>query len=502
MTTTAVETPTGWRYPDLTRRDLRLDWLRGFALFAMAINHFGLHQSFLHEVSGRSEFLINAAEVFFFVSGMTLGVIAVREPLRHSVSRLLRRTFVVYLTVLGLAFGFATVAMATDLMLWDTIPAFTFAGMWDWVWNVLTLREAPFGADVLVAYVVYLGVAPLALWALSNGRGRRVALVILGVYALSQVAPETVEVPLASFRGLAANAPVFFGGLLVGWYRDDLARWFRSAPDIIRRLSVAADLVVVVLGVGLGFAYANAFESAPWLGAMIGDDFGVREAAMPLPPLLVVFLYLRLLWLVIDHGWRPFDRLLGWFVLPLGQASLFTYAGHIVAMAIVWNLPGYTEDVGRWGATAWVIAYLGLLYGGVRFRVWARGRLLADDERRRRLHRLPEAVVAGLFMIMVATAGLVADDRAAAIEAEEAEVIAVAAAWVEPLERADVPVEVWFEEERLFLGLEWQRPGEIGEALDGGDAWVWWEEGGSWVEVGVEVGDDATLERWRRFWEP
>ena len=64
------------RYDNRTPRDVRLDLLRGFALFAMAINHVGFHNSIYHTVSGRSEFLINAAEGFFFISGMTLGFIA------------------------------------------------------------------------------------------------------------------------------------------------------------------------------------------------------------------------------------------------------------------------------------------------------------------------------------------------------------------------------------------------------------------------------------------
>lgn len=145
---------SGWAWSGKQRRDLRLDLIRGFALAAMAINHFGLSQSYLHDVSGRSTFLINATEVFSCISGMTLGVIAVRESLDRSLRRLLRQVVVVYLTVLGIGLFFTAVSLSSDLVLWGELPALGFADLGGWANGLLTMQSAPFGADVLVAYVV------------------------------------------------------------------------------------------------------------------------------------------------------------------------------------------------------------------------------------------------------------------------------------------------------------------------------------------------------------
>ncbi|MDJ0955064.1 MAG: OpgC domain-containing protein [Acidimicrobiia bacterium] len=451
---------SGWRYRDEGRRDLRLDLLRGFALFAMAINHFGLHQSYLHSMSGRSNFLINAAEVFFFISGMTLGVIAFREPLRRSVERLLRRTAVVYFVVIGISLGFAVLALTTDLELWGTLPQVGFAGFGEWLAEIVTMRAAPFGADVLVAYVVYLGISPLALWALATGRWRALVAVVVGFYLLSQLAPQAVEIPVAAFRNLAANGPVFFGGLLIGWYRTSISERVAANPQSMRLVHIG-NWVVIGVGIGLAMAYGRGFEGLPVLEGTLAEGFAVREEVMPLVPLLVVFLYLRFLWLVVDYLWLPLERALGLLLLPLGQASLFTYTAHLVVMPLFWNLPWFVEDVSRWAATLWVSAYVAVIYGAVRLRSFVRAKTLTSDTRRARLRRMPEAIVTGLLVLAVSTAALVADDRAAASAAEHAEARHEVEALIDHLEAQNVEYEVWEEDDWIEVEIDWKDPAAV-----------------------------------------
>src|ERR687884_1394995 len=75
----AGSTPLGrvaaWAYPPGSgRRDLRLDLLRGFAVFAMVVDHFG-GRSFLTFLTGGNEFLVSAAEGFVFLSGFVMGMV-------------------------------------------------------------------------------------------------------------------------------------------------------------------------------------------------------------------------------------------------------------------------------------------------------------------------------------------------------------------------------------------------------------------------------------------
>ena len=75
------------RYDSTGIRDERLDLLRGYAVFAMSVNHLGIGSRFFTPVTGGSVFLINAAEVFFFISGLTLGMISRGRDLEAVCSR-------------------------------------------------------------------------------------------------------------------------------------------------------------------------------------------------------------------------------------------------------------------------------------------------------------------------------------------------------------------------------------------------------------------------------
>ncbi|MEO0597078.1 MAG: OpgC domain-containing protein, partial [Chloroflexota bacterium] len=116
-----------------------------------------------------AEFLINAAEGFFFISGMTLGIISFGKPLEKSITRLLTRAWVVYLYVLMMTFGFGVLILLFGINVWSAF--FEVEGGWlNTAVNILTMKQAIAGADILVAYVVYLALAPLALWGLHYKR--------------------------------------------------------------------------------------------------------------------------------------------------------------------------------------------------------------------------------------------------------------------------------------------------------------------------------------------
>ena len=63
-----VRTWSYYRTADIaSRRDLRLDFLRGFCAFAMIIDHMG-GASFLYPLTGGNRFFVSAAEGFIFLS--------------------------------------------------------------------------------------------------------------------------------------------------------------------------------------------------------------------------------------------------------------------------------------------------------------------------------------------------------------------------------------------------------------------------------------------------
>src|SRR5437763_8634388 len=108
-------------YPRAEKRDLRIDLLRGFCVFAMIIDHIG-GSSWLYGLTGGNRWLVSAAEGFVFLSGLTMGLVY-REKLRcfglRSAARAaLRRAGTLYLLTVALTLIFTALARLTDLAVW------------------------------------------------------------------------------------------------------------------------------------------------------------------------------------------------------------------------------------------------------------------------------------------------------------------------------------------------------------------------------------------------
>src|SRR5205823_4301125 len=98
-----------WQYVPAGRRDLRLDFLRGYCAFAMIIDHMG-GASFLYPLTGGNRFFVSAAEGFIFLSGMLVGFIygprIAQRGLEEVQLHVLRRAATLYGVTLGLTFTF------------------------------------------------------------------------------------------------------------------------------------------------------------------------------------------------------------------------------------------------------------------------------------------------------------------------------------------------------------------------------------------------------------
>src|SRR4028119_1967695 len=79
-----------WTYSSSSKRDLRLDLLRGFCIFVMIVDHIG-GLSPLRAITGGNTFFISAAEGFVFISGLLLGEIYRKVAEREGFGAALRR---------------------------------------------------------------------------------------------------------------------------------------------------------------------------------------------------------------------------------------------------------------------------------------------------------------------------------------------------------------------------------------------------------------------------
>src|SRR4051794_13567282 len=108
-------------------RDLRLDFLRGFAVLAMVVDHIG-GPSWLYAITGGNKFYTSAAEGFIFISGLLVGVVYGRLVLRDGfvvgMRKALERAAVLYLLTVGVTLPLLVLSELLDLP-WATGVYFT-----------------------------------------------------------------------------------------------------------------------------------------------------------------------------------------------------------------------------------------------------------------------------------------------------------------------------------------------------------------------------------------
>lgn len=359
---------SSWAYdPGVSRRDLRLDFLRGVCLVKMVFNH--LWHTPAHRFQEWLGF-VSAAEGFFFISGAVVGIVHGRRVaeggLAPSSRTLLTRAGHLYLANLALAFSF----LALESGGW--LAGNHFSRFWqggELEWGRLFALNLPYHLHVLPRYVVFLALTPLALWCLTRGRTAWLLVASGGLYLLSLGMVGEPRLPGLESGGLI-YFPVlpwqmlFFAGMACGYHRRRLAALWRRLPSAW--LAAALGLAAVAFALLKRGWEVGRFPLPPDLVAAWLGRTGLGPGR--LVNLAVVF---GLCFLLVDRFWRPLARSAGPVLLPIGQRSLYVFLVHIliVGLGMAW-LPAVAGEVlsAPWVLLALDLALVGLLWMMVRTR--------------------------------------------------------------------------------------------------------------------------------------
>ncbi|HSX48272.1 MAG TPA: OpgC domain-containing protein [Candidatus Nanoarchaeia archaeon] len=302
------------------KRNLSIDLLRGYLLVVIIVDHLGRFPGGFDIVTGQGRLWVSAAEGFFIVCGLLVGIIrrsAVQQGQLGLVWRKLwRRAGELYLWSAGLTFGFTSIgqSLATapglkaglSLDNWPTI-----------IWQTLTLRYTYGWADFLPHYVVFMLAAPFMLYLLY--KGRTWWLICLSVL-------------LWIFRGQSFEMAwqiLFVVGLVVGYHLPALSEWthrqsFKS-KQLVRRLLYRFALATLLINVSLEFGPFKTtwlHERYLWIGQYF-DKWSLAPGR-----LVLSLVWFGALYLFIRQHEATLDRWLGQVLVPLGRNSLLVYAVH------------------------------------------------------------------------------------------------------------------------------------------------------------------------------
>jgi hypothetical protein len=382
-------------------RDLRIDMLRGVAIVFVIVNHIGLTSIFQN---GTQEAIgvVSGAELFVLFSGAVLGMVyrpkVVAGGIGEVVIRTTRRAWKLYYTAVAVVL---IVFVASRLAFLDATSVTTFTDQGSGaegnaasgrVYNlytnaeqllgypvnpqiivdVLSLRLGPWQFNVMGLYVVLLVVSPLVLWALSRRWWIPVlatsgALYVLDAVTRFRLLPAQFEdsFPLLTWQLL------FVLGMVGGFYRRELVRWFRGRAGAI--VLVTAILCAVVL---MLFSWSNPYLTSPQdvRLALISDNAyrGVYAALFErtyVEPgrLLNVVLVVVAGYALLSAYWKPIAAVTGWFFIPLGQATLYVFIMHIFFALAIANVPALREG-SVWVNSLVYVLVLGAMWAMVKTR--------------------------------------------------------------------------------------------------------------------------------------
>lgn len=383
-----------WRYSLAGNRDLRIDFMRGIALVMMVVAHtevMSIFNIFTWERFG----LTTGAEGFVILSGFMLGMLN-RARLQKAVLltiswglylrawKIYRVNIIIILSFLLLGYlPFINVFEVTHFTdrfsgtTWSLYPV-TPQIKETWFNIVLYLQIGPHQTQILGLYIFLLLLSPLFLGMLQRDKVYWLLGLSLLVYCCWQRWPVRITPSQFEFAfPLLAWQFIFVLGMSCGWYKEELLSFARTPAGKV----VVAALVVVALVLGfVAQNHTNPFMPPAFLmHTLPAADFnafyhtwaaknGLGLVRVLNDICLMVTVYLLLTWC-----WQPLYRLAGWFLIPLGQRSLYTFILHVYVVLAVSQF--VTFDLWR---QEWIVntvvhaAALGVLWLLAKYNVAAR----------------------------------------------------------------------------------------------------------------------------------
>mgnify|MGYP003288408298 CR=1 FL=1 len=324
--------PTGsWRY-EAGKRDLRLDFLRGFAVVAMIADHIGGERSWLYALTGGDAFFISAAEVFVFISGLLLGIISAGVMARHGLGvalmKSLKRTWSLYLLTVTLTLSFIALSAQLDLS-WG--PEMASVSWTDVIVSVITLHRTFYLTDILLLYTLLVLTAVPVLVLLTQGHTRSVLVGSWALWTLWQLAPQHAQFPWAVADNSVFNFPawqvLFVTAMAIGYHRQALERYVTRVSEHLLLVGSGA-IVAAAIVVYVSFPQGPMSPGA-WLVDQLFSKVDLRVGR-----LFIFASFLTFAVTLLTLAWRPIRRTLGWLLLPLGQDALSAYILHLSVVVL------------------------------------------------------------------------------------------------------------------------------------------------------------------------
>ena len=302
-------------------RLVHLDYLRGYFVIVIIIDHLSRFPSAWQFISGRGILWATAAEGFVMISGLMIGYIRVLKgvgaPYLEIAYKLLKRALLLYfwMVISSLAYVAATWRLAE----YRSMPWYNAdKGDWPTVFHQVVTMEIPqLWVHFLYLYTIFLALSIPAVWLLRRRQPWLLACfsIVAYIYGL------TTNTEWLKFQIL------FFIPAIVGFYIPSISAWWQtySHKKALSTIILLSATISVVLSTLYIFTPYNMPNASYVNGLFNGTVFGV-------PRLIISALWFTALVILFQQITPWLQKYTKSVVGYLGTHSLTAYVAHGVVI--------------------------------------------------------------------------------------------------------------------------------------------------------------------------
>lgn len=325
----------------ISSRILTFDLLRGYFLVAIILDHLAFYPNGLDWWTGRGILYVSAAEGFFLISGIVLGIVRgsklVDKPFFTVANLLLKRALQLYITaiVLMLLFTFIGWLFLDNPGLKAGIRSPT-ENLGDIIWGALTFEYIYGWADYLRMYALFIFASPIAMWLLR----RKLWYVVLAISIFVWTQFHNSPLETAELSQVFSWQLIFFSGLIIGFHWQNITDWWSSLRPIVRKSAVIVSVGLAAVTMVVNFALVHGEEFIGPAGGFLTDinmhllPFFNKES-LPVARLVLFSIWFAASFWLFTRFEKPIVKYLGWLLLPFGTNSLYVYTMHAVLVFFV-----------------------------------------------------------------------------------------------------------------------------------------------------------------------
>ena len=317
------------------------DLLRGYFLVAIILDHLAFYPNGLDWWTGRGQLYVSAAEGFFLISGIVLGIVRgsklIDKPFRVVSSLLLKRAVQLYITAIVLMLFFTFVGWLfidnPGLKAGIRLPS---ENVWDILKGAMTFEYIYGWADYLRLYAMFIFASPIAMWLLR--RKLWYVVMAISIFIWTQYSNSTLDT--AELSQVYSWQLIFFGGLTIGFHWNTIKRWWESLSNSIKKPVIISTVSLAAVTMVASFMLVHGEEFIGASGRFLTDINMIvnpmfNKEELPLVRVILFMIWFGASFWLFSRYEPQIKRWFGWLLLPFGHNSLYVYTMHAILVFFV-----------------------------------------------------------------------------------------------------------------------------------------------------------------------